>query len=156
LGNAKIPITKAYKDTLAAVLKALRVTTFYVMDNHFISNERAGLCKNAPERWVRGWFFCEKLITPQFVMLPNCDVVLCCMDYGLKHLLGNLLHQSWLDVVKSPAYQKVRANRFRMDGDVICRRCVWASYTFRYTYYFKRFVQRYHAKQLIQRYATKA
>jgi len=24
------------------------------------------------------------------VLLPNGDVVLCCMDYGLDHILGNL------------------------------------------------------------------
>jgi hypothetical protein len=155
LGNAKIPITDEYKITLDSVLKTLHVTSFYVMDEKFISNERAGHCNDAPKRHVRGWFYCEKLSTSQFVMLPNCDVVLCCMDYGLKHRLGNLLEQSWLDVVKSEAYQKVRANRFKMDGNVLCRSCVWASPTFRYKYYLKRIVQRYYAKRLIQRYASK-
>jgi len=154
LGNAKIPITKAYKDTLTAVLKSLHVNTFYVMDEYFISNERAGLCRNATKRHVRGWLCCEKLFTPQFVMLPNCDVVLCCMDYGLKHLLGSLLQQSWLDIVKSPEYRKVCANRFKMGGNVMCRKCAWASPTFRCTYYAKRLVQRYYAKRCLQQSCT--
>lgn len=33
------------------------------------------------------------------VMLPNGDVSLCCMDYGLDHILGNLYTQSYEDVI---------------------------------------------------------
>lgn len=33
------------------------------------------------------------------VMLPNGDVSLCCMDYGLKHILGNLYEQSYEEIV---------------------------------------------------------
>lgn len=33
------------------------------------------------------------------VMLPNGDVSLCCMDYGLKHILGNLYEQDYEDIV---------------------------------------------------------
>lgn len=33
------------------------------------------------------------------VMLPNGDVSLCCMDYGLEHILGNLLEQSYEEII---------------------------------------------------------
>jgi len=33
------------------------------------------------------------------VMLPNGDVSLCCMDYGLEHILGNLLDQSYDEII---------------------------------------------------------
>lgn len=33
------------------------------------------------------------------IMLPNGDVSLCCMDYELKHILGNLLEQDYEDVI---------------------------------------------------------
>ena len=33
------------------------------------------------------------------VLLPNGDVSLCCMDYGLDHILGNLYTQSYEDVI---------------------------------------------------------
>tara|TARA_Y100000004_G_C8744929_1_gene339909 strand:- start:217 stop:609 length:393 start_codon:yes stop_codon:yes gene_type:complete len=36
------------------------------------------------------------------VMLPNGDVSLCCMDYGLKHILGNMFTQEYEDVVPQP------------------------------------------------------
>jgi len=33
------------------------------------------------------------------VVLPNGDVSLCCMDYGLEHIIGNLLDQSYEEVI---------------------------------------------------------
>jgi len=124
--NAKIPITETYKDTLVTALKLLRVSYFSVMNDLFISNERAGLCLNIPKRRVHGWFYCTKLVSPQFVMLPNCDVVLCCMDFGLKHRLGNLLEQSFMDIVNSKEYKRVRDGRFKTRVGIICRKCMWA------------------------------
>lgn len=35
------------------------------------------------------------------VLLPNGDIVLCCMDYNLKHIIGNLLTQDYLDIFKN-------------------------------------------------------
>jgi len=35
------------------------------------------------------------------VLLPNGDIVLCCMDYGLKHIIGNLLRQDYSDIFKN-------------------------------------------------------
>jgi hypothetical protein len=34
------------------------------------------------------------------VLLPNGDVVLCCMDYDLKHVIGNLLTQTYEEVMQ--------------------------------------------------------
>ena len=33
------------------------------------------------------------------VLLPNGDVVLCCMDYGLEQILGNLYNQTYEDII---------------------------------------------------------
>jgi len=33
------------------------------------------------------------------IVLPNGDVSLCCMDYGLKHILGNIYEQSYEEVI---------------------------------------------------------
>lgn len=99
LGNAKIPITQNYKDTLVAVFQKLHVDAVSIMNKDFISNERVGLCKGTRKRFNRSWFWCYKLEHPQFVMLPNCDVVLCCMNFGLEHVLGNLLTNSWEEIV---------------------------------------------------------
>lgn len=36
------------------------------------------------------------------VMLPNGDVVLCCQDFGMKHVLGNLLEEPYESIVPAP------------------------------------------------------
>ena len=42
------------------------------------------------------------------VMLPNGDVVLCCMDYGLKHKLGNLFDTNFNDLKREEHYDLCR------------------------------------------------
>lgn len=41
------------------------------------------------------------------VLLPNGDVVLCCMDYDLKHIIGNLLTQSYAEIFESKPLQDI-------------------------------------------------
>jgi hypothetical protein len=36
------------------------------------------------------------------IMLPNGDVSLCCMDYGLEEITGNLFEQDYNDVIPDP------------------------------------------------------
>lgn len=36
------------------------------------------------------------------VLIPNGDVSLCCMDYGLEHILGNLLTQEYDEIMPEP------------------------------------------------------
>lgn len=36
------------------------------------------------------------------VMLPNGDVSLCCMDYNLEHILGNLFEEEYDDILPEP------------------------------------------------------
>ena len=46
----------------------------------------------------------------QNVVLPNGDTYLCCMDYGLKHKLGNLLEENFNDLKRCGDYE-------------ICKKC---------------------------------
>jgi hypothetical protein len=58
----------------------------------------------------------------QNILLPNGDVVLCCMDYELKHILGNLKRDSYVDLLMSNEANNVR---FSMDGmcKSLCNKC---------------------------------
>lgn len=132
-GNAKIRVTEEYKNVLGLALQTLHINETVIMNGDFdkANNERAGLVKNlhspTPERHLKGFFGCGKLDRPQFVMLPNCDVVLCCMDFGVTSVVGNLLTQSYDNVIASPAFRKIQDNRWKMDGDVLCRKCASAT-----------------------------
>ena len=54
------------------------------------------------------------------VVLPNGDVQLCCMDYGLKHRLGNLIQESHDDLFVSDEFIRLK---HLMDNDILCRTC---------------------------------
>jgi len=127
LNNAKIPITENYKSVLIKTLKDMRVDGFSVMNESFNSNDRAGSCNGAKQIKINGWFNCSLLKTGSFVMLPNCDAVLCCMDFGLRHKIGNLLLSSYQELLDCEVFKKIRRNRLQFSGDVLCRRCYFAS-----------------------------
>jgi hypothetical protein len=42
------------------------------------------------------------------VLLPNGDVVLCCMDYSLKHIIGNLLTGDYESLFRSEEMLRIR------------------------------------------------
>jgi hypothetical protein len=59
------------------------------------------------------------------VLLPNGDVVLCCMDYNLKHVIGNLLEQTYDEVMQGNKLAEIvkmnEADGF--DKCSICKSC---------------------------------
>lgn len=55
------------------------------------------------------------------VLLPDGSVIMCCMDYGMSGVFGNLFTQSYNDVLQSPAACAMRATLAR--GESICRHC---------------------------------
>jgi organic radical activating enzyme len=57
------------------------------------------------------------------VLLPNGDVVLCCMDYSLKHRIGNLLTGDYFSLFSSHEMTALRTDNMRYGGDSICRKC---------------------------------
>ena len=59
------------------------------------------------------------------ILLPNGDVILCCMDYGLKHKLGNLLDQSYNEILNSTEIQKLNKlnNQLGFSEETLCKSC---------------------------------
>ena len=55
------------------------------------------------------------------VLLPDGTVLLCCMDYGMEVVLGNLFNQAYEDLFISDAAVSLRQ---RMEhGPCLCRKC---------------------------------
>ena len=62
-------------------------------------------------------------IVDENVLLPNGDVALCGMDYGLQHIIGNLLEQNYDSIFKTEKYMEFRKKQKSHDGNVLCRFC---------------------------------
>lgn len=81
-----------------------------------IEHTSAVVCKSTP-------FFDHNCL------LPNGDVVLCCMDYSLECVIGNLFSQSYEEIFRSKPIADVRLRAMTpcSDPSFICKRCDNAS-----------------------------
>nr|WP_289766976.1 SPASM domain-containing protein [uncultured Acetatifactor sp.] len=58
------------------------------------------------------------------VLLPDGTVILCCMDYGIKHPLGNLLMETYDDIMSGKEMQRIRQGiNGDESADILCRHC---------------------------------
>lgn len=57
------------------------------------------------------------------ILLPNGDVILCCMDYGLKNVLGNLLSMDYDELFQGPEFRKICAGFKDPSLETLCRSC---------------------------------
>ncbi|MBW1683485.1 MAG: SPASM domain-containing protein [Deltaproteobacteria bacterium] len=92
---------------------------------HSKPHTRAGnreLAGSALPRRKRGHIGCRRL-TRQNVLLPNGDVTLCCMDYGLQHVLGNLLSGDYDALLRSDELLRVRKGLRDGSEEILCRYC---------------------------------
>ena len=55
------------------------------------------------------------------VLLPNGDVLMCCMDYGMTGNFGNIFEQSYEEILNSPVACAMRSTLDK--GESICRHC---------------------------------
>ncbi|HPZ07696.1 MAG TPA: radical SAM protein [Candidatus Eremiobacteraeota bacterium] len=57
------------------------------------------------------------------VLLPNGDVLLCCMDYGMQHILGNILTSDYRSLFKNSEFYKLLKGMNNDKMDILCRYC---------------------------------
>lgn len=74
---------------------------------------------------LRGPFRCIEcgLDLNHNVLLPDGTVLLCCMDYGMRHIMGNLLKDSYDMILSGVEHEKVVQGMKSEDEDILCRKC---------------------------------
>ena len=95
-------------------------------------NDRAGNLSNNElyfKRDLKGKLlcsFCGEAFTHN-VLLPDGSVLVCCNDFGMKHILGNLLLQSYEEIINGEEMQKLKQGmKGDMTKDILCRNCACA------------------------------
>ena len=80
-----------------------------------------------------GKIYCKTNSLSHNVLIPNGDVQLCCMDYGLEAKIGNLLEDSYDTLFDGEGMKYItdRMNDETLEGDIICRRCENAGYEYK-------------------------
>lgn len=148
-GYANIPVTKEYLDVLDRVLEARKpdgvhwelsansqsdpvpeiieriAGRLYYTKIHLI--DRAGNLKDEDVNEkvnIGGSIYCPK--SPELrrnVLLPDGDLVLCCMDFGLEHRLGNLIDESYDEIRESKEILMIQKALLTEGSHLICRHC---------------------------------
>lgn len=60
------------------------------------------------------------------ILLPDGTLLLCCMDYGMKHVLGNLLEDSYEQILNGDEIARIKRGMCGEEGDILCRYCTSA------------------------------
>jgi len=140
----RIPVTPMYEETLKILLQTdgyLEFHYHYDELNHKVSKimkrskykptlmritNRTGHVKldvvDAPRR-SRGIIACSRRKEHGFVVLPDGTVIFCCQDWGMKHVLGNLLTSDYETIYKSRANKIIDKGLKDESLDILCRTC---------------------------------
>lgn len=73
----------------------------------------------------KGWIYCRSALwnMNHNVLLPDGRVLLCCMDYAMNHVLGNLIEMDYKDLFQTKIAEETK-KAFREEKIVsICRKC---------------------------------
>lgn len=84
---------------------------------------RAGNLDGSQCDIIAGPIKCDDNRHMQNVLLPNGDVVLCCMDYGLEYKLGNLIQYDYVSLFNSSNFRRIIQGMKDDSMSIICRRC---------------------------------
>jgi hypothetical protein len=95
------------------VVKAEYSNVMFMKEGEFKSHNRENLVRRL-SRETHSVGYCASLETPHFELLPNGNVQLCCMDFGLEHTLGNLLKEE---------YGAIEARFNKTKHFSLCERC---------------------------------
>lgn len=78
--------------------------------------------KTPPEA-IKGPLICTTGRQFRNVLLPNGEVTLCCMDYGLKHIIGNLLENNYSSLHRGRRFRNVMEMMQEDSNDLLYRTC---------------------------------
>lgn len=104
---ARIPLTEIPLDSPMATTRANNAT-----------DHKGSVAVEVPDGTL---LYCNAKRFNQPVLLPNGDLSMCCMDYGLTGIIGNLLHESYDSIVQ-------RSSRYMSHNlPSLCFNCEWAT-----------------------------
>lgn len=139
-GMMKLTVTDKYLETIKSILQKIPCQKMVigklhpevekivgsVIDGSPGLYSRAGNLPNMSITRKTGKLMCSAC-GPKIdhnILLPNGDVLLCCMDYGQEHVIGNLMQYPYMETFNSYEYKRVMSG---LDGDeaqgIICRKC---------------------------------
>jgi len=144
-GNSHIRVDQPYLDRLTYVLDNFKVQIgshgrialpvqellarrgiqFYGNEISGIIHSRAGNVHYCSDGYKLGKVYCSSsgLQLDRNILLPNGDVLLCCMDYSQENILGNLNDTTYEELHRSEVHKDIVTRMLEGKG-VLCRKCI--------------------------------
>tara|TARA_B110000438_G_scaffold285591_1_gene315863 strand:- start:6304 stop:7377 length:1074 start_codon:yes stop_codon:yes gene_type:complete len=60
------------------------------------------------------------------IILPNGDALLCCKDWSMDYVLGNLINCNYEDLFQSKTYKEIVRKMSSENENILCRNCEFA------------------------------
>jgi hypothetical protein len=121
----KEPQSKGYREAVFAFITSIPNIIFISMNNQFKTNLRENVTRGIlPKK--RRYSYCERFreyFDP--IVMPNGDVYLCCMDFGLNHCIGNLLKTSYNEIMKNAL---AKEGKYRLCHYCSANESIWIHY----------------------------
>lgn len=92
-------------------------------------NSKAGSVEGKPYDYKYGEISCNSsgLEFNKNILLPNGDIILCCMDYKMEWILGNLLKDDYDNLYNTKTIEQLRLNCLNNCDNFVCRKCINSS-----------------------------
>lgn len=122
-GNANILIDNEYLRVLSFILQTVPNLDFMSMNGLFRTNDGENRMRGNDVQVKRGRVFCDRLESPNFMIMPNGWVYFCCMAKNAELIIGNIYEQTYEELVERHKYLSPKLQR---DNESICHRCSWS------------------------------
>lgn len=142
-GNSRFDISNEYLECLKYFHEHFEISSYschgdihpeiaqYVDKNIVLSSQmidRAGNLEMEKHYTPKGEIVCMVGTIGQYgnwtpEVLPDGTVVLCCMDYGMQHVLGNLITMTAEEIINEKEYQKIVEGMKNECSHILCRKC---------------------------------
>jgi radical SAM protein with 4Fe4S-binding SPASM domain len=111
--------------SIQALLSNTQAKISFLTPDYFRWNSRAGNINNFKkiDNTFNVAIKCSTNKIKQHVLLPNGDVYLCCMDWSLEHKLGNLIENSYEEIINSTEYKHIIHSLNNNKSNTLCWRC---------------------------------
>lgn len=104
-------------------LKAANVP-YYSKTSDPFPNDRAVICDR---RTLYPWGDTAPTHPECGIVLPDGSLVLCCMDWGMQHCLGNLCQDNYENIMHGSVMRRIEDSMLCKNQDpILCRQCEYA------------------------------
>jgi hypothetical protein len=115
----KFQLTEEYTRNVFRAIQVVQAeysNVMFMKEGAFKSHNRENLVRQLVKE-SHNVGYCDSLEIPQFELMPNGNVQLCCMDFGLEHTLGNLLNED---------YEEIKTRFQKTKHFSLCERCSYS------------------------------